>query len=170
MVASKSSKASVVIIVIIVVAAIIVSVVVYYFLVNNGKPEDDGPKKNFCLPEIISEKATRSRAPPPDTYTVEVVVKNNGGDGFVKVFAEINAFGEEMEKSERIFLEHTGQKSVEFVFNLDPWTKDPPETDDPGSFPYPPPSLPYPTDGVYPEPTPAPTPTPITYSTWALAD
>ena len=171
-----------VLIAIIVIVAIIVVVAVYYFFFTNHEPQDQNPKVPYLSspspeiqsspspeiqsspsPEIINENGYRLFT-PADIYTIEVEVKNNGGTGFVKVHAELNAYGESMEKTERILLENGDIRNIKFVFNLDPYTNTPSPTE---TF------LPYPTNipgATLPPPTPSPSPPPITFKTWALPD
>ena len=53
---------------------------------------------------------------------VDVDVKNNGGDGWVTVYAELTGGGRYEEKNERIFLASGETKQLQFVFDVSFWS------------------------------------------------
>jgi len=53
---------------------------------------------------------------------VDVGVKNNGGDGWVTVYAELRGGGRYEEKNERIYLASGETKQLQFVFDVSFWS------------------------------------------------
>jgi len=116
------------------------------------------------LPPTPTPSPTPSSPPSPFiTYTgyksfngrelfkVNVTVKNDGGDGWVKVYAEISIAGQNKEQEpQRVFLANGETQSLQFVFEIDPYSISP--------------TLPL---GVYPTGIPTPE---ITYRAWATID
>jgi len=52
---------------------------------------------------------------------VDVTVKNNGADGWIKVYAEISGAGRYEKQEERIYLANGGSRSLQFVFDISLW-------------------------------------------------
>jgi hypothetical protein len=52
---------------------------------------------------------------------VDVSVKNNGGDGWVTVYAEIEGAGKYEKKEQRIYMASGETKQLQFVFDISFW-------------------------------------------------
>ena len=52
---------------------------------------------------------------------VEVTVKNNGGDGWIKVFAEISGAGKYEKQNQRIHLASGESQHLTFTFDISLW-------------------------------------------------
>ena len=53
---------------------------------------------------------------------VDVGVKNNGGEGWITVYAELNSAGRYEEKNQRIFIASGEAKQLQFVFDVSFWS------------------------------------------------
>jgi uncharacterized protein (TIGR02588 family) len=51
-------------------------------------------------------------------YIIDVTVKNNGANGWVRVYAEINGTGIYEKQDQRIYLASSESKSLQFVFYI----------------------------------------------------
>jgi len=52
---------------------------------------------------------------------VDVGIKNHGGEGWVRVYAELRGGGRYEEKSSRIYMASGQTKQIRFVFDVDWW-------------------------------------------------
>ncbi|MDI6691381.1 MAG: hypothetical protein QME50_05885 [Candidatus Bathyarchaeota archaeon] len=52
---------------------------------------------------------------------VEVTVRNNGGDGWIKVFAEISGAGKYEKQEQRVYQKNGESKDLTFVFDISFW-------------------------------------------------
>lgn len=49
---------------------------------------------------------------------VEVTVRNNGGDGWIKVFADISGAGKYEKQEQRIYLRNGETRDLVFIFDI----------------------------------------------------
>ena len=54
-------------------------------------------------------------------YYVDVSVKNNGVDGWVRVYAEINGAGRVEQQDKRVYVASGRSNSLQFVFDISLW-------------------------------------------------
>ena len=160
----KEKNASIGIIAIFVIVLLIVASGSAYYFLSSQPP---------TLPESSPEptpEPTPTPEPDPDAkvigadrsfednkfvYRVDVEVINNGGDGWVRVFAEKKQYETTETLEYRIYLESNERKFMAFMFTTDPYVKE---------FP-----SPTPTPTRDPD-APQPTPPPITTDAWAEPD
>ena len=54
-------------------------------------------------------------------FIVDSTVKNNGGDGWVEVYAEISGYGKYEKQDQRIYLPSGESKTLKFTFDVSLW-------------------------------------------------
>ena len=54
-------------------------------------------------------------------FVVDVTVRNNGADGWIKVYAEISGAGRYEKQDQRIYLANGKSKRLRFVFDISFW-------------------------------------------------
>ena len=76
---------------------------------------------NRPKPEITLVNGYESLQGLNYVYKVDVTVKNNGADGWVKVYAEISGAGRYEKQNQRIHLANGESESLQFVFDISLW-------------------------------------------------
>lgn len=76
---------------------------------------------NRPKPEIVSTYGHEGFQELDYVCFVEVTVKNNGGDGWIKVFAEISGAGKYEKQDQRIYLASGESQDLIFTFDISFW-------------------------------------------------
>lgn len=97
----------------IVVAVFCIALYVSYFAVN--------PFVSSPIPDIILLDGHDGFQGIDYVVYIDVGVKNNGGEGWVTVYAELDSAGRYEEKSSRIFLASGETKQLQFVYDVGFW-------------------------------------------------
>ena len=94
---------------IVVIGIVVASLISAYNILNRPKPE------------ITLVNGYESFQGLNYVYKVDVTVKNNGADGWIKVYAEISGTGRYEKQEERTYLTNGESKSLQFVFDISFW-------------------------------------------------
>lgn len=73
---------------------------------------------NAPRPEIVSEYGHDGLQGLNYVLFVEVTVRNNGADGWVKVYADISGAGKYEKQDQRLYLTNGETKDLNFVFDV----------------------------------------------------
>jgi len=90
---------------------VLVAVVAFVFLTFVNKPK----------PQITLINAYEGFQGLNYVYYVDVSVKNNGVDGWVRVYAEINGAGRVEQQDKRVYVAGGQSNSLQFVFDVSLW-------------------------------------------------
>ena len=90
---------------------ILVSVVAFVFLTFINKPK----------PQITLVNGHEGFQGLNYVYYVDVSVRNNGVDGWIKVYAEINGAGRYETQDKRVYVASGQTNSLQFVFDINLW-------------------------------------------------
>lgn len=96
-----------------VLAVVIVAIVLIAFVLI--------PLINRPQPEITLVNGYESFQGLNYVYKVDVNVKNNGADGWVRVYAEISGAGRYEKQDHRTYLARGESESLQFVFDISLW-------------------------------------------------
>lgn len=96
---------------IVIIAIVLVSVFAFVFLSFINRPK----------PEITLVNGYESFQGLNYVYKVDVTIKNNGANGWVRVYAEISGAGRYEKQDQRISLASGESKSLQFVFDISLW-------------------------------------------------
>ena len=90
---------------------VLVSVVAFVFLTFVNKPK----------PQITLVDGYEGFQGFNYVYYVDVSVKNNGVDGWIRVYAEINGAGRVEQQDKRVYVASGQSNSLQFVFDISLW-------------------------------------------------
>ena len=106
---SKKSPMKWIVVGIVIGIVVIASLIFAYNILNRPKPE------------ITLVNGYESFQGLNYVYKVDVTVKNNGADGWIKVYAEISGAGRYEKQEKRTYLANGESKSLQFVFDISLW-------------------------------------------------
>jgi hypothetical protein len=72
-------------------------------------------------PEIVSKYGHDGFQGLNYVIYVDVTVRNNGGDGWIKAFAEVSGAGKYEKQEERVYLRNGETEDLNFVFDVSVW-------------------------------------------------
>lgn len=90
---------------------VLIAVVAFVFLTFVNKPK----------PQIMVVNGYEGFQGLNYVYYVDVSVRNNGVDGWVRVYAEINGAGRFEQQDKRIYVASGQSNSLQFVFDISLW-------------------------------------------------
>jgi len=99
-----------------IVIGIVIGIVIVasFFLLLNPLSSILNPPR----PEIVSKYGHDGFQGLNYVLFVEVTVRNNGGDGWIKVFADISGAGKYEKQEQRIYLRNGETRDLDFIFDI----------------------------------------------------
>jgi|GEM_PF-2542007 len=73
------------------------------------------------IPEVTLVEGHDSLQGFDIVFIVDANVKNNGGDGYVKVYADISGYGRYEKQDQRVYLVNGESRIVKFTFDVNLW-------------------------------------------------